>query len=206
MTKISIIDQFFDEKYDFDLNYDFDQNYYFWPKLRFATKIMIFDLNYDFLPKFQLLTKFWFLTKIQIFDLNCDFWQNFYDLRQSISNSSTVTLSWSKTDSCNTYVIEEKDKYGIGRVFVGHSTECILRGLEPMSEHQYRMKCQSEDERYTTPWITVYTTKEPVNCEHLIRACRSSGEYSAYALIVTPLIDTFALIDTLFWVIFFTPP
>jgi len=29
--------------------------------------------------------------------------------------------------------------------------------------------------------------------------------YSAYALIVTPLIDTFSLIDTLFWVIFLPP-
>jgi len=35
----------------------------------------------------------------------------------------------------------------------------------------------------------------------------TAGElyYSAYALIVTPLIDTFALIDTLFWVIFLPP-
>mgnify|MGYP006944997764 CR=1 FL=1 len=29
--------------------------------------------------------------------------------------------------------------------------------------------------------------------------------YSAYALIVTPLIDTFSLIDTLFWIIFYPP-
>ena len=94
----------------------------------------------------------------------------------SETSHNSVTLEWSKLPDCNTYVIEEKDKYGIGRVFVGHSTECILRGLDSMSEHQYRMKCDSNDNRITTPWITVYTSKEPVNCEHVIRACHSSGK------------------------------
>ena len=73
------------------------------------------------------------------------------------------------------YMIEEKEPVGTGKVFVGHAQECTLRGLEPLTEHIYRMRCKTLNETTATPWLTVYTKKEPISCEHLIRACFSSG-------------------------------
>ena len=72
-------------------------------------------------------------------------------------------------------MIEEKETVGTGKVFVGHAQECTLRGLEPLTEHIYRMRCKTLNETTATPWLTVYTKKEPISCEHLIRACFSSG-------------------------------
>ena len=72
-------------------------------------------------------------------------------------------------------MIEEKDSVGAGKVFVGHAQECTLRGLEPLTEHIYRMRCKTTEATTATPWLTVYTKKEPISCEHLIRACLSSG-------------------------------
>ena len=73
------------------------------------------------------------------------------------------------------YMIEEKEPVGTGKVFVGHAQECTLRGLEPLTEHIYRMRCKTLNGTTATPWLTVYTKKEPISCEHLIRACFSSG-------------------------------
>jgi len=95
-------------------------------------------------------------------------------LNATACKHDSVKLEWPSVNGCNTYVVEEKDSYGVGTVFVGHSQECTLHGLQPMSEHQYRMKCEVGGETFTTPWLIVFTNKEPVSCEHLIRACRSS--------------------------------
>ena len=87
----------------------------------------------------------------------------------------SVSLRWRAVKDAQVYMIEEKEAVGTGKVFVGHAQECTLRGLEPLTEHIYRMRCKTLSETTATPWLTVYTKKEPISCEHLIRACFSSG-------------------------------
>merc|ERR1712134_110205 len=86
----------------------------------------------------------------------------------------SVSLRWRAVKDAQVYMIEEKEAVGTGKVFVGHAQECTLRGLEPLTEHIYRMRCKTLSETTATPWLTVYTKKEPISCEHLIRACFSS--------------------------------
>ena len=97
-------------------------------------------------------------------------------LRQKCLTHNSVTLQWDSVSDCKTYIIEEKDQYGIGKVYVGNATECTLMGLEPLSGHNYRMRCLNDDNNFSTPWLQIFTSKEPVSCEHLIRACSSSGQ------------------------------
>ena len=73
------------------------------------------------------------------------------------------------------YIIEEKDEYGIGRVFVGNVAECTLQGLDALSTHTYRLVIPTENGQITSKWIQVTTTKEPITADYLTRACRSRG-------------------------------
>jgi len=84
-----------------------------------------------------------------------------------------VTLKWSLIKDQRSYIIEEKDEYGIGRVFVGNVAECTLKGLEALSTHNYRLVIPTQNGQITSKWITVLTTKEPITADYLTRACRS---------------------------------
>ena len=97
-------------------------------------------------------------------------------LKQIACTHNSITLSWNQIENCRTYIIEEKDTYGIGRVFAGHANQCSLRGLEPLCSHEYRLKYEINGHTKASSWVTLFTGKEPVNTEHLIRACRSNGK------------------------------
>ena len=88
------------------------------------------------------------------------------------------TLAYTVQSSANSaysYIVEEKDEYGIGRVWVGSSNQCVLQGLDTLSSHIYRLTYQTGNGPVTSKWINVLTTREPITSDYITRACRSTG-------------------------------
>jgi hypothetical protein len=86
----------------------------------------------------------------------------------------SVLLSWKEISNQKSYIIEEKDEYGIGRVWVGTASQCLLQGLETLSSHLYRLVMPTPDGQITSKWINVLTTREPITADYITRACRST--------------------------------
>lgn len=86
----------------------------------------------------------------------------------------SVMLSWPEVSNQKSYIVEEKDEYGIGRVWVGSSNQCVLQGLDTLSSHIYRLTYQTGKGPVTSKWINVLTTREPITSDYITRACRST--------------------------------
>ncbi|XP_043912117.1 fibronectin type 3 and ankyrin repeat domains protein 1 isoform X2 [Protopterus annectens] len=100
----------------------------------------------------------------------------------------SVELYWDPSDKlqkvCHPdkrlrFSVEEEDpqthRYGI--VYVGYGKCHVVEGLEPNSVYKFRLKVTSSSGDYSySPVLSVSTTREPLNGEHLHRAVNRNDE------------------------------
>ncbi|KAK3095975.1 hypothetical protein FSP39_021528 [Pinctada imbricata] len=68
--------------------------------------------------------------------------------------------------------LQEQDKmFQWGNIYTGYAKNHTVNGLDPQTTYTYRIRFMtSDDESEWSPHVTVSTTKEPLNGEHLHRA------------------------------------
>lgn len=100
----------------------------------------------------------------------------------------SVELTWDrpmwsdgKSDNRLKYAIQEEDKKtkGFGTVYIGYADSYTIEGLEPLQSYKYRLKVTNNSgDVVFSPLISVCTTKEPYNGQHLHKAVMQNNEES----------------------------
>ncbi|KAM5141091.1 fibronectin type 3 and ankyrin repeat domains protein 1 [Mantella aurantiaca] len=96
----------------------------------------------------------------------------YWDINNSYQKSGPVT-KWFK------FSIEEEDlkTHVYGTIYSGYSRKHVVEGLEPSSNYRFRLKVTAYDgECAYSPLVSVSTTREPMNGEHLHRAVNMNDE------------------------------
>ncbi|XP_076812635.1 fibronectin type 3 and ankyrin repeat domains 1 protein-like [Clavelina lepadiformis] len=90
----------------------------------------------------------------------------------------SIELSWEQDpmhrgDKRLKFALEEEDKRtsDFSTVYVGYADSYTIDGLEPLHSYKYRLKVATNDGDFSlSPTITVCTSREPFNSDHLHRA------------------------------------
>ncbi|XP_039262722.1 fibronectin type 3 and ankyrin repeat domains 1 protein-like isoform X2 [Styela clava] len=106
---------------------------------------------------------------------------------RSVTHHS-VELTWDrpmwsdgKSNNRLKYAIQEEDKKtkGFGTVYIGYADSYTIEGLEPLQSYKYRLKVTNNaGDTGVSPLISVCTTKEPYNGQHLHKAVMQNNEDS----------------------------
>ncbi|XP_018413089.1 PREDICTED: fibronectin type 3 and ankyrin repeat domains protein 1 [Nanorana parkeri] len=96
----------------------------------------------------------------------------YWDINNSYQRSGPAT-KWFK------FSIEEEDlkTHVYGTIYSGYSRKHVVEGLEPITTYRFRLKVTTYDGEWAySPLVSVSTTREPMNGEHLHRAVNMNDE------------------------------
>nr|DBA14988.1 TPA: hypothetical protein GDO54_004256 [Pyxicephalus adspersus] len=105
----------------------------------------------------------------------------YWDINNSYERSGPAT-KWFK------FSIEEEDMktHVYGTIYSGYSRRHVVEGLEYSTSYRFRLKVTAYNGEYAySPLVSVSTTREPMNGEHLHRAVNMNDEEAVVTILQT---------------------